>query len=410
MRYTLFIARRHMHSPKRFGFIPVISLISVLGVFVGVTALLVVLAVMNGFEQEVKSRIMGTNAHVILLRYGNEPFETDEDLEERIRETEGVAALSPFVYTKAMIRVEDEMDGVVLKGIDPERETGVSDLLARTTPRGASLEWDGTGPPPALLGTELALNLGTLSGETIVLASFENTAVTPFGSVPKMRRFRVAGTFDAGMYEYNSSLVLVPLEAAQNLLGMGKSVTGISVRVDDPYRAPAIANRLLARVGHPPFRTNNWIDLNRTLFSWMSTEKRVMFVILALVILVAAFNITSTLIMVVMEKTREIGVLKTLGASLRAVLFIFVLEGAVIGAIGTLLGLAGGSVLCWLLDRYNFIPLPGDIYFIDSLPVRMEALDFIRVAAASMAICLTATLYPAWKASRLEPVHAIRYE
>ncbi|MFH1681140.1 MAG: ABC transporter permease [Candidatus Eisenbacteria bacterium] len=410
MRYELFIARRHLHSQRRFGFIPVISLISVLGVFVGVTALLVVLAVMNGFEGEVKSRIMGTNAHVILLRYGNEPFEPGEELREQILATDGVADLSPFVYTKAMIQVGDDQDGVVLKGIDPEREPAVSDLLARTVPRDANLDWDGTGPPPALLGTELALSLGTLSGETIVLASFQNTARTPFGAVPKMRRFRVAGTFDSGMYEYNSTLVLVPLEAAQGFLDMGKSVTGISIRVDDPYRAPQIASRILARVGHPPYRANNWIDLNRTLFSWMSTEKRVMFVILALVILVAAFNITSTLIMVVMEKTREIGVLKTMGANLRSILLVFVLEGAVIGAIGTLLGLAGGWILCWLLDRYKFIPLPGDIYFIDSLPVRMEAFDFARVAAASMAICLVATLYPAWKASRLEPVHAIRYE
>ncbi|RPJ45929.1 MAG: ABC transporter permease [Candidatus Latescibacterota bacterium] len=410
MGYEAFIARRHLRSQSRLGFIPIISIISILGVFVGVMALLVVLAVMNGFEQEVKARIIGTNAHVILLRYGNEPFAPDEGLLERVRTTEGVVALSPFVYTKAMLQTGDEQDGIVLKGIDPAGEPGVSDLLRRTIPEGESLAWDGSGSPPALLGSELALSLGVLTGETIVLASFQNAARTPFGTVPKMTRFRVAGTFDSGMYEYNSTLVLVPLRAAQGFLGMGENVTGVSIRVDDAYRAPEIADRVAARVGHPPYRTNNWIDLNRTLFSWMSTEKRVMFVILALVILVAAFNIASTLIMVVMEKTREIGVLKSMGASLRGVLAIFVIEGTTIGAIGTALGLAGGYALCWLLDRYNFIPLPGDIYFIDSLPVRMEAIDFARVAAASMAICLVATLYPAWKASRLDPVQAIRYE
>jgi lipoprotein-releasing system permease protein len=410
MRTELFIAARHLRSESRLGFIPVISLISVLGVFVGVTALLVVLAVMNGFEQEVKSRIIGTNAHVVLLRYGNEPFAPDDSLLARVRETEGVTGLAPFVYTKTMVQVGDEQDGVVLKGIDPEREPSVSDILLRTVPQGASLEWDGAGPPPALIGSELALTLGTVTGETIVLASFQNTARTPFGTVPKMKRFRVAGTFDSGMYEYNSTLVLVPLRAAQEFLGMGRNVTGVAVRVNDAYRAPEIAERMLARVGRPPYRANNWIDLNRTLFSWMSTEKRVMFVILALVIVVAAFNIASTLIMVVMEKTREIGVLKSFGVSIRSVLAVFVLEGLAIGTVGTLLGLAGGFSLCWLLDRYKFIPLPGDIYFIDSLPVRMEALDFARVAAASLAICLVATLHPAWKAARMDPVRAIRYE
>lgn len=410
MGYELFIARRHLHSKSALGFVPIISLISVLGVFVGVMALLVVLAVMNGFEQEVKSRITGTNAHVILLRYGNEPFEPTEELLEEVRSVEGVVGLSPFVYTKTMIQIGDDQDGIVLKGIDPERENEVSDLLKRTIPSDADLSWEEGKAPPLLLGTELGLDLGALSGETVVLASFTNTARTPFGTVPKMRRFRVAGTFDSGMYEYNSTMALAPLRAAQEFLGMGENVTGVAIRVDDAYRAPEIADRILAKVGHPPYRANNWIFLNRTLFSWMSTEKRVMFVILGLVILVAAFNIASTLIMVVMEKTREIGVLKSMGASIRSVLTIFVLEGLAIGAVGTSLGLAGGYLLCWLLEKYKFIPLPGDIYFIDSLPVRMEAIDFVQVAAAAMAICLVATLYPAWKASRLEPVRAIRYE
>jgi lipoprotein-releasing system permease protein len=410
MGFELFVARRHLRSGSRIGFVPIIIIISVLGVFVGVMSLLVVLAVMNGFEQEVKSRIIGTNAHVILLRYGNEPFAPDQELMARVEATDGVVGASPFVYTKAMIQVEDEQDGIVLKGLDPEREGLVSDLLDRTVPRDASLQWERGEPPPILLGKELALGLGAVTGETVILASFRNTARTPFGTVPKMTRFRVAGTFDAGMYEYNATMALVPIEAAQEFLAMEEKVTGVSIRVDDAYRAPEIADKILARVGHPPYRANNWISLNRTLFSWMSTEKRVMFVILALVILVAAFNITSTLIMVVIERTREIGVLKSMGASHRSVLSLFVLEGTIIGAIGTLFGLLGGYGACWLLDRYKFIPLPGDVYFIDSLPVRMELTDFVQVAAAAMAICLLATLYPAWQASRLEPVQAIRYE
>ncbi|MBN1825913.1 MAG: ABC transporter permease [Candidatus Eisenbacteria bacterium] len=410
MGYAFFIARRHLRSKSSLGFVPIITLISVLGVFVGVAALLVVLAVMNGFEQEVKSRIIGTNAHVILLKYGNEPFVADEELLREVTETDGVVGASPFVYTQAMIQAGEEQDGIAVKGIDPAGEPRVSELLSRTVPSDADLTWEPGSPPPILLGRELALDLGTLSGETVILASFQNTARNPFGTVPKMMRFRVAGFFDSGMYEYNANLALVPIDAAREFLGMGEKVTGVAIRVQDAYRAPIVADRILERVGAPPFRANNWIHLNRTLFSWMSTEKRVMFVILALVILVAAFNIASTLIMVVMEKTREIGVLKSMGASLRGVLAVFVLEGAIIGALGTALGLLGGWTVCWLLERYKFIPLPADVYFIDSLPVQMDPADFVRVAAAAMAICFAATLYPAWKASRLDPLQAIRYE
>ncbi len=410
MGYELFIAARHLHARSRYAFIPIITLISVAGVFLGVASLIIVLAVMNGFEQEVKSRIIGTHAHVILLKYGNEPIEPTAELLEKVATTPGVVASSPFVYTKAMIQVDDEQDGLVIKGIDPAGEKSVSDLLNRVYPENATLEWEGGGIPPVLLGTDLALDLGAIAGETVVLASFQNTARNPFGAVPKMRRFRVAGTFDSGMYEYNSSLALLPIDAAQQFLDLGNKVTGISVRVADAYEAPEIATRILARVGNPPYRTNNWIHLNRTLFSWMETEKRVMFVILTLVVLVAAFNIASTLIMVVMEKTREIGVLKSMGASLRAILSIFVIEGVAIGGIGTALGCAGGYLACWLIDRYQIIPLPADIYFIDSLPIQVEVMDIVQVAGAAMIISLLATIYPAWKASRLEPVHAIRYE
>lgn len=410
MGYELFIALRHLHARSRYAFIPIITMISIAGVFLGVASLIIVLAVMNGFEQEVKSRIIGTHAHVILLKYGNEPIEPTAELIEKITTTPGVVASSPFVYTKAMIQVDDDQDGIVIKGIDPAGEREVSNLLRQVYPSDASLEWEEGGVPPILLGTDLALDLGAVTGETVVLASFQNIARNPFGTVPKMRRFRVAGTFDSGMYEYNSSLALLSIDAAQQFLDLDNRVTGISVRVEEAYDAPEIAARILARVGNPPFRTNNWIHLNRTLFSWMETEKRVMFVILALVVLVAAFNIASTLIMVVMEKTREIGVLKSMGASLRSILVIFIIEGVTIGGIGTALGCAGGCFACWLIDRYQFIPLPADIYFIDSLPIRVEVLDVAQVAGAAMVISLLATIYPAWKASRLEPVSAIRYE
>ncbi|NNE08423.1 MAG: ABC transporter permease [Gemmatimonadetes bacterium] len=410
MGYEFFIAKRHIKSPSRFGFVPIITLISILGVFVGVASLIVVLSVMNGFETEVKSRIVGTHAHVILLKFGNEPIEPDPELLTTVRETPGVVASAPFVYSKAMIQVGRDQDGIVIKGVDPEQEDAVSDLLRRTSPPDARLQWEDGAMPPVLLGEEIALDLGATLGETIVLASFQNTSRNPFGAVPKMRRFRVQGTFDSGMYEYNSSLLLMPLRAAQDFFSLGDDVTGIAINVEDAYAAPEIAAQVVARVGSPPYRTNNWIHLNRTLFTWMETEKRVMFIILALVILVAAFNIASTLIMVVMEKTREIGVLKSMGATLRSILIIFVMEGVTIGGIGTLLGCLGGWGACVLIDRYQIIPLPSDIYFIDSLPVSLEWTDVAQVAVAAMVICLFATLYPAWKASRLEPIEAIRVD
>jgi lipoprotein-releasing system permease protein len=230
------------------------------------------------------------------------------------------------------------------------------------------------------------------------------------GLMPAVSRFRVESLFSSGMYEYDQSLVYVDLREAQALFGMGDAAVGISVKIDDPYDAPAAGARIVQAIGGFPYRANNWIELNRNLFTWMKTEKKVMFWILSLIIMVAAFNIASTLIMVVMEKTKDIGIMKSMGATARSILRIFVFEGLVIGIIGTIVGSVAGYVLATLLDRYQFVSLPGDVYPIETLPVDMRGLDFALVAAAAVLISFAAAVYPAWQAARLAPADAIRRE
>ena len=259
-----------------------------------------------------------------------------------------------------------------------------------------------------MLGSDLAERLGVRAGDSLVLGSLSGAAHSALGFAPKLRTFQVVGVFRSGLYTYDSSLGFTSVAAAQDFFGMGHAVTGIEIRLADMFNAPAMADSLLRRLAEPDLRSNNWIDLNRNLFTWMKLEKTVMFVILALIVLVAAFNIVSTLFMVVLEKRKDIGVLKSLGATRGLVLRIFLLEGLLIGGLGTLLGLVLGGGLIFVLMRYPFIHLPGEVYFIERLPVRPEPGDFAAVILAAFALCLAAALYPAWQAACLDPVDAIR--
>lgn len=408
--YQLLVARRYLRSRGEPRILSLVTAIAVGGVVVGVAALIIVLAVMSGFEREVKSRITGTNAHLILLKYDDEPVMPDRPLMEAIRGTPHVVAAAPFLFGKGMVLTGRETEGIVLKGIDPDQERAVTDILAATTPAGwESLLVSGE-TPGILLGRELALRLGVTAGDRVTLASFESARLSALGLTPRLRKYHVAGVFESGLYEFDSTLGLVSLDAARDLFGVAEGVTGIAIRLDDMYRAPDVGRRLARRLGSPPYRTNDWIELNRNLFSWMATEKQVMFVILTLIVLVAAFNIASTLIMRVLEKTREIGVLKAIGADRRGIMGIFVVEGMSIGILGTVVGLLLGLGTSVALDRWYPIDLPGDVYFIDTLPVRVEALDVVLVTLAAVAVSFIATLYPSWHASRLDPVEAIRYE
>jgi lipoprotein-releasing system permease protein len=410
LSFEWFIAWRYLRAKRKTKFISIISFISVAGVAVGVMALAVVLAVMNGFESEIHNRIIGINAHVILLKYGNQPITDYFELSDRVEELPEVISAAPFTYTKAVLQGETGADGIVVRGIDLARESRVTDILKNIEPALDTLARRPGEMPGAILGDELAKSLRVNLGDTVAVTSPFDYVVTPMGLVPSVDRFVVKSLFSSGMFEYDQSLVYIDLKDAQSLFGLGDGVVGISVKTTDPYRAPEIASTVVEHVGGFPYRTNNWIELNRNLFTWMKTEKRVMFWILSLIIMVAAFNIASTLIMVVMEKTRDIGIMKSMGATPRSILRIFVFEGLVIGAIGTAVGSVAGYLLAALLDRYQFVTLPGDVYPIETLPVEMHGLDFVLVALAAIAISFAAAIYPAWQASRLAPVEAIRRE
>ena len=409
MSLPLWIASRYLRRRRQTGFITLLTGISIGGVALGVTALLTVLAVMNGFESEIQTRIAGTDAHVVLLSEGPRGIPNSRALIPEVARVPGVRGVAPFTYTKVMAFREGITEGLVVKGVDLAAERAVTTIGAHLAPPLDSIPVRGrSGRPGIVLGADLAGRLGVRPGDTLVLGSLAGAERSALGFAPRLRTFEVVSVFTSGLYTYDSSLGFVAIAAAQDFFNMGESVTGIEVKVADMFAAPAMAETLLARLADPRLRANNWIDLNRNLFTWMKLEKAVMFVILALIVLVAAFNIVSTLFMVVLEKRRDIGVLKSLGATRSLVLQIFLLEGFLIGGVGTALGTAIGGTLIAVLQRYPFIHLPGEVYFIERLPVRPEAGDFAAVILAAFALCLAAALYPAWRASRLEPVDAIR--
>lgn len=414
MSYELFIGLRYLKAKRKQTFVSLITLISIAGVTVGVTALIVVLAVMNGFKEDLRDKILGVTSHVVVSRFdGNIPEYSK--VRARVEKVSGVVAATPFIYTQAMIKSRQAISGAVLRGIEPETAAKVINLpknMRTGSLKELAAEEKSGGrraTPGIILGNELARNLGVSRGEPLTVIS-PLGRLTPLGQVPRSQTFRVAGIFDSGMYEYDSTIAYVSLGAAQRFLGIGNRATGIEVRVEDIYEADRVARDIGKALGGYPYWSRDWMRMNKNLFSALKLEKIVMFIILTLIILVAAFNIIGTLIMVVMEKTRDIAILKSMGATRRSIMKIFMIEGAIIGLVGTLLGLLGGYTLCKLLATYQFIELPRDVYYISTLPVRMDPLDVTLIALAAIIISLVATVYPAWQASRLDPVEAIRYE
>jgi lipoprotein-releasing system permease protein len=410
MSFEYFIGGRYLKAKQKETFVSLITMLSVAGVAVGVMALIVVIAVMAGFESDLKHRILRVESHIVLMRHGDS-FSDYHKILDQVVNTDGVEAATPFIYTQIMLRSSSRVSGAVLRGIDPESAGGVIKVLEKSALLNIEKihqRDDTTGSVPGIiLGKELARNLGVGMGDAVYLISSRGM-ISPMGYLPAMKRFQVAGLFESGMYEYDGSLAYIHLTDAQKILHMEDSITGIEVRVNDIYNARRIADKIVAAIGFP-YWAKDWMQMNYNLFSALKLEKTVMFIILALIVLVAAFNIASTLIMMVMGKTRDIAILKAMGAMDGSIRKIFIFKGMIIGSVGTTLGTCLGFIMCKLLEKYKFIELPGDVYYISTLPVRLEALDVFIIAAAAMVICFVATLYPARQASKLNPVEAIRY-
>jgi lipoprotein-releasing system permease protein len=415
MSFELFVSYRYLKAKRKQTFISLITFISMGGVALGVTALIVVLAVMSGFENDLKNKILGLNSHALVLSWDN-TIENYSQVSRRVESVPGVTAATPFILTQVMVSTKGQVTGAVLRGVDIQSAPKVISLdrilkkgswQALETPPQAEGE-RGREYPGIVLGQELARSLGLSLNDTLSIIS-PLGEMTPLGRVPKMRPFRLVGIFESGMFEYDSTIAFISLSQAQSFMGLGNKVTGLEVKTGDIYKADGIARAIQAKLGFP-FWTKDWMRMNKNLFSALKLEKLVMFIILALIILVAAFNIVASLIMVVMEKTKDIAILKSMGATAGSIMKIFILEGIIIGTVGTALGLVGGLALCQILEKYQFIKLPSDVYYISSLPVLMKGGDILLIVASALGISLVATLYPAWQASRLDPAEAIRYE
>jgi lipoprotein-releasing system permease protein len=416
MRYELFIGLRYLRARRRETFISLITVISVLGVMIGVMTLNVVMAVMTGFEETLRDRLLGINAHVALVKSGDQ-LRDYEKLLEQVRKTPGVVAASPSIYGQVMLTSGPRVSGVVVRGIDPDKVNQVVDI-ERYIKEGSLQSLKQQQPlqiqgrtillPGVVIGIRLANQLGVFLGSPIQVVSPLGSP-TAIGVIPKVRRFVVVGIFDSGMSEIDSSLVYMNLSDAQKFFELGNAVTNIEIRVRDVYRAQNVAQDIQRQLGFP-YLTEDWSRLWPNLFSALRLEKTVYFLVLLLMVLIGAFNIISTLIMVVMEKRKDIAILQSMGASRESIRRIFLIKGCVIGVVGTLLGVFLGLAICILIQKYRFIELPKDVFLISTVPVRIYFSNFLLVGFASLFVCLIASLYPARQAAKLDPVEIIRYE
>lgn len=412
MSYEFFIARRYLKSKRKTGFISLITYISIFGVTIGVAALIIVLSIMNGFESEVRSRIIGFSSHIRLRTFHNQGLDDYKKIIKQIENFNHIVGISPYIDEKALIISKNKKSGVIIKGVDTETVGQVSDIendiIYGTFDIGEIRTNKQKSLPGIVLGRYLADKLGVGLEDKVQILS--PTGLSPLISrIPHLRTFQVSGYFETGLFEFDDIFAYISIKETQRLFEMKNKVSGLEIKLDDLNYADSVSNKIDELLGYP-YTTVTWFEMNKNLFSWMQIEKWAAFIILSLIIMVAAFNIVSTLIMVVLEKTKEIGILKSMGATSSGIMKIFMFEGLVGGAIGTILGCVIGFALCWSQWKYQYFSLPPDVYIISALPILMKWVDFFLIALAAIALSFLATVYPAWKAAQLDPVEAIRYE
>lgn len=407
MNWQLFISLRYFAAKRKEKFISLVSLISVLGIAVGVAALIIVISVMSGFDEDLKEKIVGTYSHLeVTSDAGMRP---SEDALRKVLNAPHVMAASFFLHGQALARSGDDVMGVIVKGIVPKTEVQVKKIGQYMREGSLELKDDGI-----VVGSELAHKMNLKIGSVVSLVSpADAKSKNALGIVSNIYAggtdFRVSGIFTSGMYEYDMNLVYVDMAKAQELFGVRDTASGIAVKADDLFNVEIVKKELQRLFGFQ-YMVRTWVDSNRNFLEAIKLEKTVMFIILTLIVMVACFNIASGLIMTVLEKTKDIGILKAIGASNFNVMMVFAMQGALIGIIGTCLGALSGIAACWCLKTYKFINLPKDIYYIDKLPVKLDITDISTIVALSIIISIAAAIYPAYRASKLDPVEALRYE
>jgi len=418
MHYSLAIALRYLRARRRSGLVSRVTLIAVGGTLVGVATLIIVLSLMNGFEAELRSRIIEFNTHVLAFSRNEAAWNAVDSISAEIGKVDGVLATAPFIRGESLLYYEFisglkvKTKGVIVKGVDIGKEKMVSTVIDSFSPPVTTFETsgfeDGADLPGIVLGEDLALDLKISYGEILTLVSAP--AEMQLGTIkPRTREFRVIGFFKTGVFEFDSRFAYIDIREAETFYDFEASTRGLGIRIRDIYKAELVDEAIVARLQTPFWGTNNWIDLNSNLFSYIKVEKILMFLLLALIVLIAAFNLVGMLTMVIMEKRSEIGILRSMGASSGGIMSIFMVEGAIIGAVGTVLGAVTGLAVCYVLSLVH-LDLPKDVYFINTLPVLVKFADIAMVAAASMIISFCATLYPSWEACRLLPLEAIKYD
>jgi len=423
--YEMIIGLRYLRANRRQRTISLNTFISIAGITLGVAALIGTLGIMTGFKEDLQSKILGTTAHIIVQERGTNDMKNYTDVVQQIEAVPDVIAAAPFIFKQVLITSKTSVQGVILRGIQTEQEIQVTDLQANLkfgdlaglkdpslVPPESGRSLSGQAPSPSanrpgiILGKELSMRLGVFIGDSINVVSPVGP-IKSFTMTPKIRPYTVVGIFESGMFEYDSSLSYISLEGAQKFFGLGDTVTGIQVKVKDVFLAQTIAQRLEATLGLN-FMARDWMQMNQSLFSALKLEKTMMFLLLVLITLVASFNIVGTLTMIVNEKQREIAILKAMGATPRSIMRIFMLNGLVIGLVGTGIGVPLGYSFLWLIQ--NYWTFDASVYYISRIPVHILPLDVVLVATSAILISFVATFYPSWQAAKLDPVSALRYE